>query len=147
VFDHGRAIPYTPIILTAASLSILSTGAVIFYRIRRRPKDKEKHRRLTVNRVGRLGDATITEVADGTIYYSYSVGGVIYAASQDISKLGEYIPCDPEVLAGGVASLKYSPQNPANSIILCEEWSGLRVGPQNVIYRRKQASQLSPNTP
>jgi hypothetical protein len=139
VFDDGRTISYTPVILIAAvSASLVTTGAVLFYRIRRRPKDKEKHRRFTVNRNGRLGDATITEVADHTIFYSYSVGGVIYAASQDISQLGEYIPCDPERLAGGVASLKYSPHNPANSIILCEEWSGLRVGPPTLLYERKQ---------
>jgi len=27
----------------------------------------------------------------------------------------------------GVANLKYSPKNPANSILICEEWSGLRA--------------------
>jgi len=141
VLDHGRTISSTPLILLAAvSASLLTTGAVVlFYRVRRRPKDKEKHRRLTVNNNGRLGDATISEVANNTIFYSYSVGGVLYAASQDISQLREFIPCDPERLAGGIASLKYSPNNPANSIILCEEWSGLRVGPPNLLYERKQA--------
>jgi hypothetical protein len=141
VLDHGRTISNTPlIVLAAVSASLLTTGAVVlFYRVRRRPKDKEKHRRFTVNHSGRLGDATITDVADNTIFYSYSVGGVLYAAAQDISQLGEYIPCDPERLAGGVASLKYSPNNPANSIILCEEWSGLRVGPRSPVYERKQA--------
>ena len=140
MFDHGRAISYAPVILIAAvSASLITTGAVLVYRVRSRPKDKEKHRRFTVNRTGRLGDATITEVADNSIYYSYSVGGVIYAASQDISQLMEHIPCNPELLAGGVASLKYSLHNPANSIILCEEWSGLRVGPRNAVYERKPA--------
>ena len=109
----------------------------MYYKIRRRPKDKEKHRRFLVNQSGRLGDCTITEVADNTIFYSYSVGGVIYSASQDVSKLIEYIPCDTERLVGGVASLKYSSNNPANSIVLCEEWSGLRVGPPTLL--RKQA--------
>ena len=130
MLDQGRAFSYTPVILiAAASASLLTTGAVMYYKIRRRPKDKEKHRRFTVNQTGRLGDCTITEVADNTIFYSYSVGGVIYSASQDVSKLIEYIPCDTERLVGGVASLKYSSNNPANSIVLCEEWSGLRVGP------------------
>jgi len=128
VFDDARALPTTTAIIVAAvSVPLLATGAVAWYRIRRRPKDKEKHRRFTVNQRGRLGDATITEVGNNNIFYSYSVGGVVYAASQDISQLRDYIPCDPERLAGGIASLKYSPQNPANSIILCEEWSGLRI--------------------
>jgi hypothetical protein len=140
VFDSGRVLPSTPVIIIAAvSVPLLATGAILYHRIRRRPKDKEKHRRFTVNLHGRLGDATITEVADNSLFYTYSVGGVVYAASQDIAQLREYIPCDPERLAGGIASLKYSPQNPANSIILCEEWSGLRLGQSRPPYVRKPA--------
>lgn len=85
-------------------------------------------RRLSVNLHGRLGDATITEVQDNTIFYSYSVRGVTYTASQDITQLRPQIPNDLERLIGP-ASLKYSPGNPANSIIVCEEWSGLRAKP------------------
>ena len=125
-------------VLVVVAGALIAVGLVVLFRIRRKPKDKEMRRRLSVNLYGRLGDATITDVQDDTIFYSYSVGGVIYAASQDISRLVEFIPCNPELLAGGVASLKYSPHNPANSIILCEEWSGLRVGPQNVFYKRRQ---------
>ena len=83
-------------------------------------------RRLTVNAQGRLGDATITEVQDNIIFYSYSVRGVTYTASQDISQLRAHIASDLEKLIGPV-SLKYSPRNPANSIIVCEDWSGLRA--------------------
>ena len=61
----------------------------------------------------------------------------MYTASQDISQLGDYVHCDLERLTGRVASLKYSPRNPANSIILCEEWSGLRT--EQPSYQRKQA--------
>jgi len=86
-------------------------------------------RRLSVNLHGRLGDATITEIQDDTLYYSYSVGGVTYTASQDISQLRERLPADPNLLIGRPASLKYTPRNPANSIIICEDWSGLRNAP------------------
>lgn len=91
--------------------------------------DKEMRRRLNVNAHGRLADATITEVQDDTLYYSYSVGGVSYTASQDVSQLRERMPPDPNRLIGRPASLKYAPRNPANSIIVCEDWSGLRTGP------------------
>ena len=84
-----------------------------------------------MNSNGRLGDATIMEISDDAIFYEYSVGGVTYTASQDISQLREMIPGDPQRLIGRPASLKYSSQNPANSILLCEEWSGLRLGPAN----------------
>ena len=115
-------------VLLAVAAALAALGILILFRIRRKPKDKELRRRQSVNQYGRLGDATITEVQDDTIFYSYSVGGVIYAASQDISQLRSQIPSDPERLIGPV-SLKYSPRNPANSIIVCEEWSGLRARP------------------
>ena len=43
-------------------------------RIRRKPKDKEKLRRLEVNLNGRLGDATITDISDDAIFYEYFGG-------------------------------------------------------------------------
>jgi len=113
------------LVVVAATLAVL--GLVILFRIRRKPKDKEMRRRLSVNLHGRLGDATITEVQDNTIFYSYSVGGVTYTASQDISQLRAQIPNVEKLI--GPASLKYAPRNPANSIIVCEEWSGLRAKP------------------
>lgn len=119
----------------AVSLPVLAAGIFVVLRIRRKPKDKEKQRRLDVNRNGRLGDATITDISDDAIIYEYSVGGLTYTASQDISQLRELIPADPERLIGRPASLKYSSQNPANSILLCEQWSGLRVGPANLPSR------------
>jgi hypothetical protein len=130
VFQGVRAFPVTEtIMIGAVSLGAIAAGVLIVLRIRRKPKDKEKLRRLEVNASGRLGDATITDITDDAIIYEYSVGGLTYTASQDISQLRELIPADPHRLIGRPASLKYSTQNPANSILLCEDWSGLRVGP------------------
>jgi hypothetical protein len=67
----------------------------------------------------------ISEATESTLYYFYTVRGVHYTASQDVSALRKYLPADSHRLIG-VASLKYSPKNPANSILVCEEWSGLR---------------------
>ena len=114
--------------ITSVSIPIVAAGAYVVLRMRRKPKDKEKRRRLEVNSNGRLGDATILEVRDDAIFYEYSVRGIHYTASQDISKLLELIPGDPQRLIGCPASLKYAYHNPANSILLCEEWSGLRMG-------------------
>lgn len=90
------------------------------------PEKRERRRRLHVNQVGRLGDAFITEGTDTLLYYTYSVHGVEYSASQDISGLRDRLPTDPARLVG-LANLKYSTKNPANSILICEEWSGLRL--------------------
>lgn len=132
MFQSLRTLPVTPaVVIGAVSIPVLAAGILVALRIRRKPKDKEKLRRLDVNMNGRLGDATITDIAGDAIIYEYSVGGLTYTASQDISQLRERVPADSDRLIGRPASLKYSTQNPANSILLCEEWSGLRLGPAN----------------
>ena len=110
------------------SVPVIAAGILVVRRIRRKPDDKEKRRRLEVNSAGLLGHCIITDVGDEIIFYEYSVGGLTYTASQDISRLRESIPSDSHRLIGQPASFKYSPRNPANSILLCEGWSGLRPG-------------------
>lgn len=122
-------LPNLDLILILAALAVVALGVYLLVRWRRKPKDKEKRRRLTVNQVGRIGDATITDMQGDTLFYSYSVRGVSYTASQDVAALRDQMPANVERLIGRAASLKYSPQNPANSILICEVWSGLRSGP------------------
>ncbi len=97
----------------------------IAMRVRGTPEKREQKRRLMVHRQGRLGDALITEATEDTLYYCYTIRGVQYTASQDVTALRQRLPADPERLIG-LASLKYATNNPANSILICEEWSGLR---------------------
>jgi hypothetical protein len=111
--------------LSGVAVVLIALAIFIALRVRGSPEKREKRRRLAVHRLGRLGDALITEATGETLYYSYSIRGVQYTASQDITALRERLPAEPERLIG-VASLKYSPNNPANSIRVCEEWSGIR---------------------
>jgi hypothetical protein len=87
---------------------------------------RERKRRVMIHERGRLAEAYITGGDETTLYYAYTVGGVQYEASQDISTLREKLPAAPERLLG-VAHLKYVLNNPANSILICEEWCGLRA--------------------
>jgi hypothetical protein len=98
------------------------------------PEERERRRRAWVNAEGRIADGVITEVrvvewAPGGIshwlHYSYDLRGVSYTAAQDISALLAHLDRDPRHIAGP-ASVKYLPENPSNSIVLCEQWSGLR---------------------
>lgn len=98
-------------------------------RSRLTPERREQRRRLEINVNGRLGDALLTECEESTLYYTYQVRGVQYAASQDISSLQDQLPDTPDRL-GGTVNIKYDAQNPANSILVCEEWSGLRAAPR-----------------
>ena len=116
-------------LLCGTSAALIAVATYVALRVKGTPEKREQKRRLSVNRIGRLGDAMIIEASESALYYSYSVRGVQYEASQDISTLRERLPSEPDRLIGAVASLKYAPKNPADSILVCEEWSGLRRNP------------------
>lgn len=73
---------------------------------------------------GKMGDANLVDIRDDLLIYSYDVRGVEYTASQDTSKLKAFLPADLASL--GHVAVKYDPRNPANSIVLAEEWTGLQ---------------------
>ena len=115
------------VILGAVGAGAVGFGVRLALRmLRSNPEKRERKRRLDLHRHGRLGDALILEATESLLYYSYSVRGVQYEASQDLTGLRHLLPIEPERLIGA-ASLKYATKNPANSMLICEEWSGLRV--------------------
>jgi hypothetical protein len=60
------------------------------------------------------------------LIYTYDVGGVSYEASQDVTHLRQH--ADLHTGRFGLrTSVKYDPQNPGNSIVISEGWSGLRL--------------------
>jgi len=101
---------------------------------RKDPAELERMRRLDVNKRGRIGagrvvDLVETETAGSKsrlVVYSYEVAGVTYEAAQDVSTLPE-IAAIAHLASGRTASVKFDPKRPGNSIIACEEWSGLRA--------------------
>jgi hypothetical protein len=117
-----------------AVVAAASATVIVMSRRRKSPQERERLRRLAVNRYGRMGDAMITEASDGIVYYSYSIRGVEYTASQDVSMLRDRIDVDVETLIGPV-TLKFMPRNPFNSIVVCEEWSGIR-NQQSTLFKK-----------
>lgn len=126
------------ILLGLLAVALAGLAVWIMLRYRTTPEQQERRRRLEVNRLGRMGDGMLTDLHSDTIYFSYSVCGVDYTASQDVSTLRNAVPEDHNSLIGPV-TLKYSPRNPANSIVVCEEWSGLRTGHQIHITQETEA--------
>ena len=106
------------------SAGLLGLAAWIIYRRRMTPAERERRRRVAVNKTQRTTEATVTEATAELIHFQYELLGVRYFASQDVSVLGPYLPEDVTRLIGPV-SVKYDPRNPANSILVCEEWTGL----------------------
>jgi len=113
------------ILLAAGAIILMALAAWILHTVRMTPAERERRRREMVNRIGRMKDGVLTDVDETTLYYRYSIMGVEYDNSQDVSDLADCLPADRNGLVGTV-TLKYAPRNPANSIVVCEDWSGLR---------------------
>jgi len=113
--------------IAAGAAVVLVAALILRAWLRRRPtpEELERRRRIGLNRVGKMADAMILDVQETSVEYSYDVRGIEYTALQDISMLQDHLPPERLTLAGP-GSVKYDPRNPANSIVLCEEWSGLR---------------------
>ncbi|HKE25160.1 MAG TPA: hypothetical protein VKB88_22520 [Bryobacteraceae bacterium] len=88
------------------------------------PEERERLRRAELVARGKMGDATLLEVRDNLVFYCYDVRGVEYTASQDVTVLKSYLPNELSVTSP--ISVKYDARNPANSIVVAEQWSGLR---------------------
>lgn len=127
-----RLLPY----VAAGTAALAAGAALILWRLRRKsPEERERERRLRISQVGRITDGTVIDVHEmngnghGSIQllvYQYDVAGVGYEASQDVTHLRHYVDLHTCRL-GLPASVKYDPQNPGNSIVICETWSGLRT--------------------
>lgn len=117
----------------AAAAAAVALGALIalivwlIVRNRPTPEEIEQRRRMLVNRIGRTIEGEIAEADPHRVHYIYKVRGVEYSATQDIDSLLEFLPCEPSRVIGEV-SVKYLQSNAANSIVVCEQWSGLPAG-------------------
>ncbi|HVZ84876.1 MAG TPA: hypothetical protein VG893_14465 [Terracidiphilus sp.] len=140
---------------TAAGLVLAVSaiaGAVWWFRRRRPTADElERIRRATLASTGRLVDGMLLDVCemeadDGRtltlIEYSYRIAGVEYACSQDITTLRETL--DPaEIRAGFPCSVRYLQHSPQNSIVVAEQWSGLRDRLPQLPQRAIRLSRIS----
>ena len=99
-------------------------------------EDIERERRLFLVQSGRLVDGMALDVVEveaedgrtlSMLIYNYRIGGVDYECSQDLTPIPDVI--DPaHVRAGFPCTVRYQPGNPQNSIVVAENWSGLRLG-------------------
>lgn len=118
------------------------------------PHEIERQRRAYLNRIGRIVEGQVLEILDHAhaapsgnggpktaglfsgkraastngsrrlLHYTYSISGVTYETAQDITGLEERVHLN-RVASGQIASVKYDPSNPSNSILLADDWSGL----------------------
>jgi hypothetical protein len=119
----------------AAGAVVAAAGLTWYLLCRRRPtpEEIERSRRNLLAAQGRITDGSITDTsasdaspdAPRLILYNYRIAGVTYEAAQDVSTLGELVQ---DIRADLPVQVRYEPHNPANSIVVAEQWSGLRLG-------------------
>ena len=119
------------------SLVVLALGALYWaHSHRKTPEQREAERRRWLSATGRIIDGRVLDVRElerqgadplQLLIYDYDVGGVGYECSQDVTPLKAMIDLD-DCRMGLLASIKYDPRNPGNSILVAEDWSGLRHG-------------------
>lgn len=124
-------------LLVIASSSLLGRKVIKLVRgwKSKDPEEMERLRRLDINRRGRIVSAEIVDFIENltsqapgrVVVYRYQVAGVVYEAAQEVSSFAG-LDLVTEGLAGTASSVKYDPQQPVNSIIACEEWSGFKAG-------------------
>lgn len=116
------------LILGVVGACLLLIGGWVLLGPRRSDEEKERARRQFVGARGRICEAEVTEIEASVAGYSYQVSGVRYHVTQDLTAFRDALPRDPALLLGPV-TIKYLPANPANSILMSEQWSGIRLAP------------------
>ncbi len=134
-----------------ALIAALAMIAYAFLRPAENPEEEERQRRLHLNQIGRIAEGQIVELVEHPpvskearkglfgagarplqdmrprhlVSYSYLISGVTYQTAQDITGLESQIRLE-RLVAGQPASIKYDASNPSDSILVADDWSGLR---------------------
>jgi hypothetical protein len=140
--------------IAAVAGAVLAGFAMIayaFFRPAVDPEEAERRRRLHLNQIGRIAEGQVVELAEHAaeppaaprgifgskpqplafnrtrqlVSYSYAISGVTYHTAQDITGLESQVRLE-RLVAGQPASIKYDPSNPVDSILVADDWSGLR---------------------
>jgi len=137
--------------VAAAAAAGMAMIGYAFFRPAVDPEEAERRRRLHLNHIGRIAEGQVVDLAEHQaepqpssrrlfrarqqqlaelrprqlVSYSYAISGVTYHTAQDITGLESQVRME-RLVAGQPASIKYDPANPVDSILVADDWSGLR---------------------
>jgi hypothetical protein len=109
--------------LSAFALIAAASGGYLLLRRMREKRDPERERRHVIETRGRITEGFVIGFEHGLVHYRWSWRGVDYSGSQDVTSLTASVTTGIESFAGPV-SVKFLPENPLNSIVVSENWSG-----------------------
>ncbi len=141
------------LVLAMAGASIAAVAMIIYAFLRPAidPEKEERRRRLHLNQIGRIAEGQVVDLVENPpepkpgrkglfgsgarplvdmrprhlVSYSYAISGVTYHTAQDITGLESQVRLE-RLVPGQPASVKYDPSNPVDSILVADDWSGLR---------------------
>ena len=134
-----------------AAIAALAMITYAFFRPAEDPEEAERKRRLHLNQIGRIAEGQIVDLVQRPpeskearkglfgssarplkdmrprhfVSYSYLISGVTYHTAQDITGLESQVRLE-RLVAGQPASIKYDAANPSDTILVADDWSGLR---------------------
>lgn len=127
--------PVTIGIAAGAAAFLAGAGVIAYWKLRREkdPAELERLRRMALCRTGRIVSGEVTgliepegeKAAPLLLVYRYQVAGVSYEVAQDVSTMPQ-VAARAAHLVGKSVAAKYDMKHPSNSIVVCEEWSGIR---------------------
>lgn len=139
------------LLVGGTAVAAIAMIAYAFFRPSENPEETERRRRLHLNQIGRIAEGQVVDLlehpAEGHpaskkkfgsrarpltnlgprhfVSYSYAISGVTYHTAQDVTGLHSQVHFE-KLVAGQPASVKYDPSNPSDSILVADDWSGLR---------------------
>ena len=124
--------------IAAVAVGAAAAAGITWYlltRTRPTPEELERNRRDLLATTGRITDGSITDLSSPledpsptpqVIVYTYRIGGVAYECAQVVTGLADHVR---DIRIDLPIQVRYDPHNPANSIVVADSWSGLRLNP------------------
>jgi hypothetical protein len=123
--------------IAAVAVGAAVAAGVTWYFLKRprpTPEEIERNRRDVLANTGRITDGSITDMSTNNqgelsripqiIIYNYRIAGVSYECGQVVTALSEHVR---GIRIDLPIQVRYDPHNPADSIVVAESWSGLRL--------------------
>lgn len=145
---NGLSFRDPQVIGIVAAVGLCVGGVVAWSSLRKKPTEEEleRQRRQHLVKTGRIMDGTLLDISEVSaeesgrpegmqlILYKYEISGVVYECSQDVTHLKDYVSIY-NCRLGFPCSVRYDPRCPTNSLIIAENWSGLRETANSVPIR------------
>jgi hypothetical protein len=145
--------------IAALAVGVTTAAGLAWYfftRPRLTAEEIERNRRDLLANIGRITDGSITDVSTNQnlqeelsrtpqiIIYNYRIAGVSYECGQIVTALPDHVR---DIRIDLPIQVRYDPHNPADSIVVAESWSGLRLSSSHPYVEETDAEEIHSQPP